>query len=608
MMHRLSALRSSLLGPALAALAATLLSTAATAATPAATPNATERELNELVDRYFEEILPLNPVFASQIGDYRFNDRFANSIGPEHLAASLALDRRYLQAVDRLDAAKLSPGARITYDVFKAGRERDIRGAGFPNELLPIDQFSNPATDFAVMGSGSGAHPFGKREDYETFLKRIDGFIVYLDQAITNMRAGIKAGVVQPRAVMVKVVPQLESLLVSDPEQSVFWEPLKNFPDSVTVAERTRLEGQYREAISKWLMPAYQRLLDFTRTEYLPAARDTVGWSALPRGPEWYAYFVAAYTTTDMKPEEIHQLGLKEVARIEGEMNAVREQVGFKGDLKAFFEYLKTDPKFYFKTPQELVDGYTALKTRIDALLPKMFNDFPKAPYEVRAVEPFRAQSSAGAFYESPSEDGKRPGIFYVNTYDLKAQPKFGMETLSLHEAAPGHHFQIAIQQELEDIPRFRRFDGYTAYAEGWALYAESIGKELGLFTDPYQYYGRLSDEMLRAMRLVVDTGLHAKGWSREQAIDYMLEHSSMAENDVIAEVERYIVIPGQALGYKIGQLRISAMRRKAEAQLGPRFDVKEFHSQVLRDGSLPMSVLEQKIDRWVASQQRAAN
>jgi uncharacterized protein (DUF885 family) len=305
----------------------------------------------------------------------------------------------------------------------------------------------------------------------------------------------------------------------------------------------------------------------------------------------------------DLPPDQIHQVGLDEVARIRAEMIAVKEQVGFQGDLDAFFRHLEDDPQFYFDDQQQLLDAYRAVKRRIDALLPKLFADFPKADYEIRPVEAFRAASAAGASYQAPSADGKRPGIFYINTFNLKAQPRFGLETLSLHEAAPGHHFQIAIQQELTDLPRFRRFNNYVSYAEGWALYAESIGKELGVFTDPYQWYGRLSDEMLRAMRLVVDTGLHAKGWTRERAIQYMLDNSSMAESDVTAEVERYIVWPGQALGYKLGQLRISALRARAQAALGEKFDVREFHSQVLRDGAIPMDVLSAKIDRWIAAQ-----
>jgi uncharacterized protein (DUF885 family) len=398
------------------------------------------------------------------------------------------------------------------------------------------------------------------------------------------------------------VLPQLKDLIVADPAASLFYTPLKQLPDAVAAADRTRLQAAYRDAITKEINPAYQRLHDFIRDEYLKGARTQVGWSNVPNGREWYAYLARLSTTTDLSPDAIHELGLKEVARIRGEMEQVKQQVGFKGDLTAFFKFLQEDPQFYFDNEAALLQGYRDLKRNIDARLPKMFADFPKADYEVRAVEAFRAQSSAGGFYQSPSADGSRPGIFYVNTYNLKAQPKFGMETLSLHEAAPGHHFQVAIQQELEELPRFRRFGtGYVAYQEGWALYAESIGKELGMFTDPYQYYGRLADEMLRAMRLVVDTGLHTRNWTREQSIKYMLDNSSMAPSDAESEVERYIAIPGQALGYKIGQLRIRELRNKAQAALGSRFDVREFHSVVLRDGSLPLEVLEAKIDRWIA-------
>jgi uncharacterized protein (DUF885 family) len=574
-------------------------------AAPAAPDDArtdTQR-LDRDVDAYFEHVLEMSPTFASYIGDYRFNDQYENNLSREWIDAAVKLERESLdRVVAGVNPQQLDERARLTFDIFKYGRERNLAGAVFPGELLPLDQFSNQAADFAVMGAGAGAHPFAKTEDYETFLKRIDGFIVWSDQAISNMRAGLKAGVVQPRVVVQKLLPQLQALIVTDPEKSEFYQPLRNFPEGVSVADRERLTQAYRSAIMDRLMPAYRRLADFVQKEYLPASRSSVSWSALPNGAAWYAYFVERYTTTHMKPDEIHRLGLAEVARIEGEMNKVREQVGFQGDLRAFFRHLKEDPRYFFASEQEVLDAYRALKLRIDALLPKMFDTFPRAGYEVRAVEPFRAAGSAGAFYEAPSADGSRPGVFYVNTFDLRNQPKYGMETLSLHEAAPGHHFQVAIQQELTDLPRFRRFENYTAYAEGWALYCESIGKELGLFTDPYQYYGRLNDEMLRAMRLVVDTGLHSKGWTREQAIGYMTGHSSMGETDAVSEVERYIVIPGQALGYKIGQLRITALRARAEQELGPRFDVKEFHREILRDGAVPMDVLEMKIDRWIAA------
>ena len=584
----------------IAALAALLFTSGALAATSTA-----DQQLDDLVDRYFEEYLKLNPVFATQIGDHRYDDQYPNDIGPEYREQALATERRYLAALGEIDANALSPAVRLSYDVFKVRREIFVESFRFPGWLLPLDQFNNPAADLAVLGSGTGAHPFATAKDYENFMSRMNAFQTWIDQAVTNMREGAAQGITQPRPLVEKVLPQLEALIVAKPEDSVFYKPLGSLPANLDEASRTRLVQQYSATIVKTLA-SYQRLRDFMKNDYLPKARTTVGWSALPGGKEWYGFFVKVYTTTHMKPDEIHELGLKEVARIESEMDGVRKQVGFKGDLKAFFSYLKEDPRFYFQNEADLLAGYRDLKKRIDGLLPKMFADFPKADYEIRAVEPFRAQSAAGAFYERAAADGSRPGIFYVNTHDLKGQPKYGMETLSLHEASPGHHFQLSIQQELTDLPRFRRFDFYTAYTEGWALYCESIGKELGLFTDPYQYYGRLNDEMLRAMRLVVDTGLHARGWSREQAIRYMLEHSSMAESDATAEVERYIAFPGQALGYKIGQLRISAMRARAQAALGPKFDVKAFHSVVLRDGSVPIDVLDAKVDRWI-EQQRGA-
>jgi uncharacterized protein (DUF885 family) len=346
---------------------------------------------------------------------------------------------------------------------------------------------------------------------------------------------------------------------------------------------------------------------DFLRDEYLPAAREGVGMMHLPEGRDWYAYNVRVQTTTELDPEAIHQFGLQEVARILEEMNAVRVQVGFRDDLPAFFKHLQNDDQFYFKTEEEALQAYRDVQARINPALPKLFDIFPKADYEVRPVEAFRAESAAGASYQAPTPDGSRPGVFYLNTFNLKAQPNFLVETLSIHEASPGHHFQIAIQQEVDSLPAFRRFGGYTAFAEGWALYAESLGKELGLFTDPYQWYGRLSDEQLRAMRLVVDTGLHYYGWTRQEAIDYMLANSSMAESDVVAEVERYIVMPGQALSYKIGQRVIRELREEAEAELGERFDVRAFHRQVLVDGALPMGVLQTKIREWIASEKAAA-
>ena len=563
------------------------------------------QQLNALFERYFEDLLRLHPVMATFIGDHRYDDQLPNSIGPAYRAEAKALNERYLAEVKTIDAARLSPADRTSYDIFVREREREHAAERFPDHLLPINQAGSLITFMPSLGSGRNAQPFATAQDYDRWLKRLDGMVVWMDQAIVNMREGIAKGVVQPRPVMEKVLPQLEAMIVARPEDSQFYAPVKAFPETVGAADRERIAAAYAVAIRDEVTPAYVRLRDFVRDEYLPKTRSSVAWSALPDGQAWYAFAAQEHTTTTMTAEEIHELGLSEVKRILGEMDQVRRTVGFKGDRDAFFTFLETDPQFYFTDGEDLIRGYGDLKLRINAALPKLFSVFPKADYEVRAVEAFRAQSAAGGSYQSPSADGSRPGIFYVNTFNLKAAPKFGMETLSLHEASPGHHFQGTIQQELENLPRFRRFGGdYTAYSEGWALYAESLGKELGLFTDPYQWFGRLNDEQLRAMRLVVDTGLHAKGWTREQAIQYMLDNSTMADSDVVSEVERYIAWPGQALGYKIGDLRIQGLRRKAEAALGPKFDVRDFHREVLCDGSVPMDVLEAKINRWIAARQ----
>ena len=570
-------------------------------------PDATDAAatLAAIYDDYFEEQLKLNPSAATFLGDERYNDQLENPADEKYVLAVRALDKRYLDKIRGIDSTALIGSARISYDIFRRERVLGLESARFPARLLPINQMDSIAETFALLGSGASAQPFRNTRDYDNFLARARGFVSWANSAIESMREGVRRGVVQPRVVMVKVVPQLRAVAADDPEKTIFWRPIKALPQSISEADRERLTARYRDAIRDQIVPAYRRLADFIEQEYLPKTRTSVAWSALPDGAAWYRFRIRTATTTKLSADDIYRLGLGEVARIHNEMLAVKAQVGFSGDLHAFFKFLQNDPKFYFSSSDAVVQGFRDLKARIDVKLPKLFADFPKADYEVRVVEAFRAESAPGAFYQQPSADGKRPGIFYVNTFNLKAQPIFGMETLSLHEASPGHHFQISIQQELTALPRFRRYGGYNAYAEGWALYCESIGRELGMFTDPYQWYGRLSDEMLRAMRLVIDTGLHSKGWTREQAIAYMHDNSAMADSDIVAEVERYIAWPGQALGYKVGQLRISAMRARAEAALGARFDVKAFHSQLLRDGSVPLDVLEAKIDRWIAAQRQ---
>jgi len=556
--------------------------------------------LNTLVEEWFDRQLELYPMDATAIGDSRFDDRLGDSTSPGFRERALGIERAFLDRARRIDTAHLSAESRITWEIFVSEREHVLAGQPFHEEYMPFTQMGGLPLDLALYGSGDGPQPFTAPVEYDRFLKRVREFPRWADGAIAMLRTGMSRGITLPRPAVAKMIPQLRDIVTATPEASIFWGPIKGLPEGFSAADRERLTAAYRAAIAQEVLPAYTRLADFLERDYLPASRTSVGWKDLPDGTAWYRWRIRGATTMDRSPDEIHELGLAEVARIRTEMTAVKAQVGFQGDLAAFFKFLQDDPQFYFGSEQELLDAYRDVKRRVDALLPRLFSVFPRADYEIRPVEEFRAASAAGGSYQAPSADGKRPGIFYINTHNLRAQPRFGLETLSLHEAAPGHHFQISIQQELTGMPRFRRFNGYVSYSEGWALYSESIGKELGMFTDPYQWYGRLSDEMLRAMRLVVDTGLHARGWSREQAIRYMLDNSSMAESDVTAEVERYIVWPGQALGYKLGQLHITALRARAQKELGDKFDVREFHREVLRDGAVPMDVLTAKIDRWI--------
>ncbi|KQV89129.1 DUF885 family protein [Pelomonas sp. Root1237] len=568
-----------------------------------AAPSESER-FHQWLDAQWELTLQRQPILATSLGDPRYNDRLIDTTTAAYRVQAKRELQEQLKALTGFSKAKLEPRDRVSYSILRLDLEQNLAGERFPDWMQPISQIGGLPSFLAQMGTGQSIQPFRTTKDYDDWLKRLALAVPLFDGSIANMRDGLKAGVTQPRAVMEKVLPQLTALAVTDPEKSLFWGPIKNFPEAVPAADRERIAAEMRKLLSTGVLPAYARLLAFVRDEYMPKARKSTGWSALPDGKAWYAHRVQQSTTLKLTPDQIHAIGLKEVARILGEMEGVRKEVGFQGDLKGFFKYLQDDPRFYFSKPEDLLNGYRDLQKKINGLTPKLFDIQPKADYEVKEVEAFRAESAAGASYQNGTTDGSRPGVFYVNTFNLKAQPIFGMETLSLHEASPGHHFQISIAQEDATLPAFRRFgSNYTAYVEGWALYAESLGKELGLFTDPYQWYGRLSDEQLRAMRLVVDTGLHAKGWTRERAIKFMLDNSSMAESDVVSEVERYIVWPGQALGYKIGQLEITKLRAEATQALGPKFEVKGFHRVVLTAGQVPLPVLRELVMEWVAQQ-----
>jgi len=594
-----------LLALSLIVLVATQQSGAAPAQPAAVTAQsaAESEKLRRIVDDYFEELLKFNPILATSIGDPRYNDRYVVEIRPDVRAAQEKLERDYLARIGTVDPGKLADADRLTYDVFKSARQREIEGFRFREDLIPLNQFYSVPNSFAQLGSGNGLQPFKTVKDYDDFLKRLDGFVEWTDQAIVNMREGASKGYTLPRVLTERVLPQLEAHIVARPEDSLYWGPVRNMPASFPAADRDRLTAAYRAAIETKVVPSYRKLRDYMRDDYLPKGRTTVGLDALPDGKAWYEYRVREVTTTNFTPAQIHQIGLNEVERIRGEMQGVMAKVGFKGNLDEFFQFLNTDPQFYYSDRDSLIAGYDAIRKRVNPQLPKLFEILPKADYEVRAVEPFREKSAAGGQYQAASEDGSRPGIFYANAYDLKARPKWAMEALSLHEANPGHHFQISIQREQQDLPRFRRFGGYTAYSEGWGLYAESLGPELGMYTDPYQYFGRLEGELFRAIRLVVDTGLHSKGWTREQVLQYISEKSATSEARRVAETERYIAIPGQALAYKIGQLKISELRARAEKELGPRFDVRQFHTLVLAGGALPLDVLEARVDRWIAAQ-----
>jgi uncharacterized protein (DUF885 family) len=560
---------------------------------------------NALFQAYFDESMQMNPISATYVGINEYNDRFSPAITQQNLDQSLAFEEKYLAKIKGVDVSALSGQDLLSYEIFLRDRNVAIKGAQFPGHLMPIHQMGGAHSYFASLGSGESAQPFDTADDYRNFMSRAQGFATYMDSAIVAMTEGIEKSIVLPKPLIKKVLPQLQVHILEDVTQSVFYAPLKKLKDNanITDVDKESIIKDYIDTIKNIIIPAYSRVHQFMQQTYLPKGRDSVGLNNLPNGKAWYEYRIETNTTLPLTADNIHAFGKQEVARILAEMTRVKETVGFDGDLPAFFEFLRTDNQFFFDSEQALIDGYTQIKEKIDSRLPLLFDVFPKADYEVKAVEAFRAASSAGASYQSPAPDGSRPGIFYINAYNLKAQPKYLMETLSIHEAAPGHHFQIAIQQEVESLPDFRKFGGYTVFAEGWALYAESLGKEMGLFTDPYMWYGRLSDEQLRAMRLVVDTGLHAFGWTRQQAIDFMLDNSSLAPSDIEAEVERYIAIGGQAVSYKVGQRHIRMLRNKAQQVLGNKFDVKKFHTQVLIDGALPMPILEAKINRWIEQQ-----
>lgn len=558
-------------------------------------------KLKQLGDTYYAAVAANNPLFATMTGDARYNNRLGLAISPVQRARHAALMRSLQKRLEAVDRTRLGTVDQTSYDILAHEIKREITAGEFANHLLPIDQmmFSTPLL-FASMATGQSSQPISTPAEYRVFLARLKELAPWLDQAVVNMRAGIKAGIVLPKALVVAALPQYRKLASATPETNLFYAPINNMPAGFSEADKRALTAQYRREIDSRLNPAARRLADFLEKEYLPAARASAGWSALPGGQAWYAAKVAESTTTTLTPEEIHQIGLREVARIQAEFAVVGPKMGYTGAPAGLAKWAGTQEKYRpFKTADEILEHYRKLNLEVEPKLAALFTLRPKAPLEQR-LEPELTRATASDHYSPPSLDGTRPGIFWSVVNDPTQYQSTKMTTLLLHEGSPGHHFQMALQQELA-LPDFRKFAFQSAFAEGWALYAETLGKEMGLFDKPDQYFGHLNDELLRAARLVVDTGLHAKGWTREQAITYLMETNGYTQAVATNAVERYMAWPGQALAYKIGGLKIAELRQAAQQALGARFSLPAFHAVILGGGSRPLAVVETDVKRWIA-------
>ena len=582
-----------------------IASAAGPAAPPVAEKSAHDR-LFELFKASDEAYLKRNPVQALFRGDLRYADRLGDNITDEYYAGEKAAAEADLAALKAIPRDHLDATDQLAYDTFDYTTKDELRA--YQPDILnftkvrPMNHFYGLHTFYPTFASGKGGAPFNTLEDYENNLKRHKDFVTYIDRAIGRFREGEQAGIVETKLTVRNMIEQLDGQLKMKPEDSPYYGPIKQFPDTISKADRDRLTKEYRAAITDELFPVLTRLRDFLKSEYLGNAREGVGLMYMKGGDNLYRYEVQSTTTLPMTPEQIHELGLKEVERITAEMEKVRQEVGFKGTLHQFFEHMRTAKQFQPKSRDSLTRDYYRIGKTVEAKIPTYFSTVPKASLVIKPYDPFREKFEAGGSYEQGTPDGSRPGTFYFNAYDLPSRSTWGETTLFLHEGEPGHHFQISLAQENEALPAFMRFGGNTAYVEGWALYAETLGYDMGLYKDPYQRFGTLNDEMLRAMRLVVDSGIHSKGWTRDRAIKYMLDHSGMGRTDATAEIERYIAIPSQATAYKVGALTIQRLRDKAKVELGDRFDIREFHAQVLNTGALPLQILEQKIDRWIAA------
>jgi uncharacterized protein (DUF885 family) len=576
-------------------------------------PPSPNRAIDSLFIAFYEFKKGINPIEATKAGYNEYNDTIANYISDSYQEFLIDSYEDFLERSSQFDSVRTTPEQWLSLKVLqwdcaikKEGLTNSIVTMASPIydlpsfELMPLFQIQSLHLYVAQMAGGTGVQPFKTVKDYDNWLKRLDDYEVFLDTCILKMKEGMAKQVVMPKALALKMLPQLKGFVSTPVGEHLFYNPIKQMPESFSDADRERLDREYRALIVDKLVPAYKRLNDFIEMEYLPKCRNTSGIGALPNGKATYDYLIRLHTTTDLTADEIHELGKREVARILGEMEKAKAEIGFEGDIRAFFDHVRTsEAQMPFTQPEEVLAHFNEIEERIDLRLGQVFDLKPKANFEVRRTEAFR-EASASAEYVPGSKDAVRSGIFYVPIPDVGAYNKFADEALFLHEAVPGHHYQLSLQQENDQLPEFLHPESMGVFVEGWALYAESLGKELGLYSDPYQYFGMLSMEMHRAIRLVVDTGIHAKGWTREQAIQYSLDHEAESEDGIIAEIERYMATPGQAVSYKIGQLKIRQLRDRAEKALGQEYDIKEFHNQILNSGSLPLVLLEKKIDAWI--------
>ena len=576
------------------------------------------RPIAEVFGEFYEFKKSINPIEATKAGYSQYNDTIANYISDDYIFYLKDRYAYFLEELDKYDSTKVSGSDWMSLRVMKWDCSVKLQGVMNPIvtvaspiydlpsfELMPLFQIQSLHLYVAQLAGGTSVQPFNTVEDYSNWLSRLDDYLSFLDTSIVKMKLGMAKGVVLPKVLTLKMLPQVRSFIDIPLEENLFYQPILNFPDGMSDVDKDILESNYAAFIKDKLTPKYVELNQFLTEEYLPKCRETDGLLDLPNGKETYQYLIKLHTTTNMNADEIHELGLSEVARISSEMEIIKNQIGFNGDLKSFFNSLRTKKDLMpFNNPEEVIANFNAINDRIALRIDSLFELTPKAGFNVRRTEAFR-EASASAEYTPGSKDGTRAGIFYVPIPNVKTYNTVHDEALFLHEAIPGHHFQLSLQQENKDLPEFLHPESMGVFVEGWALYAESLGKELGVYTDPYQYFGMLSMEMHRAIRLVVDTGLHAKGWSREQAIRYSLDNEAESEESIIAEVERYMATPGQALSYKLGQLKIRELRTKAEKALGANFNIREFHSQILNSGSLPLVLLEEKLNGWIVSQSK---